>query len=201
MLHRWTIGALVLAAALGIADACAHDPARYPDWSGQWVIKGGNRWDPTKPPGIKQQAPLTPEYQAILEESIKDQAIGGIGNDPSTACMPVGMPRMMTLIFGMEFVITAGGHPHVVRGTPAAPHLHRRPRLAERDRSRPSAAIRSGAGATRTATAATDMLEIETRAIEGPPQFRADRDPAARGQPDCRQGAALPRQRQPRHPL
>ena len=171
MLHRWTIGALALAAALGIAaDACAHDPARYPDWSGQWVIKGGNRWDPTKPPGLKQQAPLTPEYQAILEESIKDQAIGGIGNDPSTACMPVGMPRMMTLIFGMEFVIL-----------PEVTHMLFEGRLPRRiftdGRDWPSEIIPTFGGYSIGRWGDADSngryrtLEIETRAIKGHRNF------------------------------
>jgi hypothetical protein len=83
----------------------AHDLSKYPDWAGQWRISGGNRWDPAKPAGRGQQAPLTPEYQAIFEASLADQKLGGPGNDPSTGCFPTGMPRLMTLTFAMEFVI------------------------------------------------------------------------------------------------
>jgi hypothetical protein len=94
-------------AVLGIVatEALANDPAKYPDWAGQWRISGGNRWDPTKPGGRGQQAPLTPEYQAIFEASLADQALGGPGNDPSTGCFPTGMPRLMTLTFALEFVV------------------------------------------------------------------------------------------------
>jgi len=40
-----------------------------------------------------------------LEDSIADQANGGLGNYPSALCLPSGMPRMMT--FGaQEYIIT-----------------------------------------------------------------------------------------------
>jgi hypothetical protein len=107
MLARTVIGSVVLGALLTIstADAFALDVSKYPDWSGQWRVAGGNRWDATRPPGLGQNAPLRPEYQAILEASIADQKAGGQGNDLRYRCMPAGMPRMMTAIFPFEFVI------------------------------------------------------------------------------------------------
>ena len=80
---RSSIGAVVLATVIvtTIAAARAHDETKYPDWSGQWLRTGGIQWDPTKPIGRGQQAPLTPEYQAIFEASLADQALGGAGND------------------------------------------------------------------------------------------------------------------------
>src|SRR6201999_2331886 len=82
--------------------------ARYPDWSGQWRVQGGSRWDPTKPAGRGQDAPLTPEYQALLDESLADQAVGAPGNAPRYRGLPTGMPRMMTALTPMEFVIVPG---------------------------------------------------------------------------------------------
>jgi hypothetical protein len=107
MFLRRSICLLALTGALGIlmSEARAHDPEKYPDWAGQWRISGGNRWDPTKPTGQGQQAPLTPEYQAVFEASLADQKLGGPGNDPSSWCFPTGMPRLMTAIFAIEFVI------------------------------------------------------------------------------------------------
>jgi hypothetical protein len=58
-----------------------------------------NQWDITKPVGRGQQAPLTPEYQAIFEAGLADQAAGGQGNDPTGICIPDGMPRAMNVIF------------------------------------------------------------------------------------------------------
>jgi hypothetical protein len=48
---------------------------------------------------------LTPEYQAILEESLADQAAGGQGGDNLITCRTNGMPRMMSAAWPIEFVI------------------------------------------------------------------------------------------------
>ena len=78
MLYRNSIGVVVLAAVIvtAVANARAHDETKYPDWSGQWLRTGGIQWDPSKPIGRGQQAPLTPEYQAIFEASLADQTAG-----------------------------------------------------------------------------------------------------------------------------
>jgi hypothetical protein len=107
MLCRNLIGSIALVTALAAATfgARAHDETRYPDWKGQWIRIGGNQWDPTKPIGLAQDPPLTPEYQAIFEASMADQATGGPGNDKSYICIPPGMPRTMVVIFPMEIVV------------------------------------------------------------------------------------------------
>ena len=99
--------ALVGVLALGTAAAAANDAAKYPDWSGQWVRPRGVgiQWDQDKRPGLPQQAPLTPEYQAKFEWSLADQKAGGQGLDNRFTCMTNGMPRMMALIEPVEFVI------------------------------------------------------------------------------------------------
>ena len=115
MLDRsWTAAAAVaLAAALMVAigGAQAADDMKYPDWRGQWTripvrLPTQPSHDQTKPWGRGQQAPLTPEYQAILEASIADQAQGGLGNFPTTTGRAAGMPHMMMGFIPMEFVIT-----------------------------------------------------------------------------------------------
>ncbi len=113
MLYRRIISLAVVTAALGlaVADACAHDESKYPDWSGQWrkVNDGGPpRYDPSKPNGRGQQAPLTEEYRRIHEASMADQAAGGQGlYISSIKCIPMGMPYSMSIVFPFEFVITA----------------------------------------------------------------------------------------------
>jgi hypothetical protein len=57
---------------------------------------------------LKQEPPLTPEYQAVFEASVADQMAGGQGNDPSYLCVPTGMPRLMLAVQPMEIVITPG---------------------------------------------------------------------------------------------
>src|SRR5580692_670642 len=90
-----------------VSVAAAFDESKYPDWSGQWWRPPGVgfQWDPTKPPGLGQQAPLIPEYQAILEASLADQAAGGQGGDNLVTCRTNGMPRMMSVAWPIEFVV------------------------------------------------------------------------------------------------
>jgi hypothetical protein len=109
MLGRSSIGPIALAAVLMLtfARAYAFDDAKDPNWKGQWTrFAGGGQWDPTKPPGRGQQAPLTDEYRAILEAGIADQRAGGQGVNSTPACLPPGMPRAMIVYEPMEIVIT-----------------------------------------------------------------------------------------------
>jgi hypothetical protein len=98
----------IVAAAWAFASAHAQDLSKLPDWSGQWKSTAGIQWDPTKPLGRAQQPPLTPEYQKRYEASLADQALGGLGDDPTGRCIPHGMPRVMTVVYPMEIVITPG---------------------------------------------------------------------------------------------
>jgi hypothetical protein len=130
MFYRSSTGAFALAAALMVTmiAAQAADDAKYPNWKGHWAqiltpgLGGQNvRFDPTKAFGPAQQAPLTPEYQKVLQDSMADQAKGGLGNYPTARCLPGGMPRMMTA--AQEYVITpettyiliGGGEDHIRR--------------------------------------------------------------------------------------
>jgi len=88
MLDRKAIGAAALIAALclSIGGVRAFDDARYPDLSGRWVRapsgvagQGQPPFDPSKRSGRAQQAPLTPEYEALFEASLADQDVGGPG--------------------------------------------------------------------------------------------------------------------------
>src|SRR5947207_8469719 len=111
MLHRSSIGIFALAAALAmpLTGAGAHEQAIYPDWSGQWrkVNDGVPRYDPGKPNGRGQQAPLKEKYRLIHEASMADQARGGQGLYLSSVkCIPMGMPYTMSIVFPFEFIIT-----------------------------------------------------------------------------------------------
>ena len=114
MLGRGSICALVLAAGLMAAVSCARaaDEAKYPSWKGQWtaIVTPGLdgrqfKFDPTKSRGLGQQAPLTPEYQKVMADSMADQAQGGLGNYPTARCLPGGMPRMAATQ-AQEYIIT-----------------------------------------------------------------------------------------------
>src|ERR1700730_798211 len=113
MSYRTSIARFALVAAvmttMGAAQAA---DAKYPNWKGEWNAINprlggqGVKFDPAKAFGPAQQAPLTPEYQKIHEESMADQAKGGQGNFADHAkCIPGGMPSMMSAP-AQEYIIT-----------------------------------------------------------------------------------------------
>ena len=104
------VAALTAAALTAVGVRAADGPA-FPDWSGQWIrvpvkLPTQPSHDQTKPWGRGQQAPLTPEYQQVLEDSIADQAKGGLGNFPTTVGRAAGMPHMMMGFGPLEMVVT-----------------------------------------------------------------------------------------------
>src|SRR5436190_20752953 len=106
MNNKYCIGAAAVAAALCFSlAAIAQDAKKYPDWDGLWG-RGSpvGLWDPSKPPGLRQEAPLTPEYQAIYEQNIAKQRAGTFF-DIKGICGPVGMPRVMILYEPIEVVV------------------------------------------------------------------------------------------------
>src|SRR2546428_9004647 len=104
---RSPVVAVALAALCAtIASAQAFDESKYPDWAGEWRLGPPTKWDPSKPPGRGQEAPLTPEYQAVFEANLADQAAGGQGTDPTYICIPDGMPRATMVGFPMAIRIT-----------------------------------------------------------------------------------------------
>jgi hypothetical protein len=171
------LGAISLAAALSLSltAARAFDESKYPDWKGQWVRTdtGTPRYDPTKPPGKGQQAPLKPEYQAILEASLKDQAEGGQGNDPTYTCLAPGMPRVMNNYEGIEFVITPNTTHMLME------HIHDSRRVFTDGRPWPDeidptfAGYSVGKWVDEGNTGRYNVLEIETRGFKGPRVYDA----------------------------
>jgi hypothetical protein len=105
----------VLAAALlmAIGSAQAFDDSKYPNLKGQWErfvvrgVPGQPSHDQTKGWGELQGAPLTPEYQKIFEENVKEQDAGGLGLGADHArCVAAGMPFMMVAFRPLEFIVT-----------------------------------------------------------------------------------------------
>jgi hypothetical protein len=110
MLSRSLLGLVASTAVLlaTLAVAQAFDESKYPSWRGPWQQLGGSRnspWDPGKPPGAGQDAPLTNEYRAIFEASRRIEADGGIEVDPTRRCIPAGFPRVMMAVQPLEIVI------------------------------------------------------------------------------------------------
>src|SRR5262249_44629637 len=158
--------------ALSSGGAQAFDEARYPDWAGQWIRIGeAARWDPGKPVGLGQQAPLTAEYQAKFERSLADQRAGGQGLNLMSRCYPPGMPRMMLAYNQFEFLV----FPDVTYIVQE--HFGELRRVYTDGRPRPQniKATYSGYSIGRWGDADRDgryhALRIETRNIGGPRTF------------------------------
>ena len=103
------VSGLALSALVG--GAWAFDDAQYPDLRGQWTratfpgVRGQPDFDQTKSSGRGQQAPLTPEYQAIFEANLADQEAGGFGTTVGWHCGAWGLPAMMNVYQPMEIVV------------------------------------------------------------------------------------------------
>ena len=176
MRHRSFVILIALAAAVSatMTGARAFDESKYPQWKGEWRrvpvagLKGQPSHDPNKSEGLAQQAPLTPEYQAILEASIADQAAGGPGNDPTYTCLAPGMPRVMIVYDPMEIIITPATT-HMLMG-----HIHDSRRIYTDGRDWPQEIEPTFQGYSIGKWIDTkfdghyDQLEVETRAFKGP---------------------------------
>jgi hypothetical protein len=173
MLERGAMGAITLAVALclTVGGAQAFDDAKYPDLKGQWRrVEPGDptRFDPSKPAGLGQQAPLTPEYQALFEAGLADMAQGGPGLDPSYVCLPPGMPRAMNVYSPMEIVVTPDTTYILID------HIHDSRRIFTDGRDWPADIEPSYAGYSigrwidTMGAGRYDRLAVETRAFKGP---------------------------------
>jgi hypothetical protein len=180
-MHRRSLLAIIPFMTLSLTTiATAHDASKYPNLKGQWtvIITPGLegqavKFDPTKPWGRGQEAPLTEEYRKIHEDSMADQARGGLGNYPTATCHPGGMPRMMS-IGEYEYIvepettyILIGGEDHYRR-------------IFTDGRSWPTAIEPSYAGYSigswvdEEATGRFSVLEVETRGpFKGPRAYDA----------------------------
>jgi hypothetical protein len=171
MLHRRSIAhatALIMAPAL----AQALDETKYPAWSGQWARTSGIQWDSSKPLGRGQQAPLTPEYQAIFEASLADQATGGNGNDARFSCIPAGMPRVMSVIFPMEIVI-ASKVTYILFENSMPRRIYTDGREWPSEVEPTFAGYSIGKWVDDDGDGRYDVLEVETRGMKGPRSYEA----------------------------
>ncbi len=168
------------AALLTPIGAQAFDDSKYPDLKGQWrrvaVPSGfyrGVQYDPHKPAGPGQQAPLTPEYQAIFEANLADQALGGQAGDPTYKCMPPGMPRIMAPYGEMEIVVVPETTYILID------HIHDNRRIHTDGRAFPAnmadipqfAGYSIGQWVDADGDGRYDTLVVETRGIKGPRTF------------------------------
>ena len=163
------------AVLLAMSRVDAFDETKYPELNGQWVrAHPRSQWDPSKPRGLRQQAPLTAEYQAIFEANLKALHSGNLGADPQAYCLPSGMPRMMIAYEPMEIIVTA--ETTYIR----VDHLNDFRRIFTDGRAWPVQVKPSfdgysiGRWIDEDGDGRFDVLEVETRGFKGPRTLDAD---------------------------
>jgi hypothetical protein len=169
MIERSSIGLVTLVAALALSVGGAHpyDDSSYPDLRGAWARIGGAQWDPSRPGGLRQDAPYTSEYQAIYEANLKEQVSGGQDYNIQVRCFPGGMPRVMLAYYPIEVIVTPRAT--YVR----ADHLNEFRRIYTDGRNWPPAAKPNFEGYSigkwldRDGDGRFDVLEVETRNFKG----------------------------------
>jgi hypothetical protein len=172
MQDRWRGGALALTLALGAAGggAAAQEQSKYPAFYGQWSRTANSaQWDPSKPPGLKQQPPLTPEFQAVFEVNAVAVVKGEQSYNPQAFCIPPGMPRMMIAYEPMQLIVTP--ETTYIR----IDHLTELRRIFTDGRDWPAVIAPSfegySIGRWRGENGRYDALEVETRGVRGPRNF------------------------------
>jgi hypothetical protein len=181
-----TIAVAVLAMPIGSVKAA--DQAKYPDWKGAWArfvvpgLGGQPSFDQTKPWGRGQQAPLTPEYQKVLEDSLADQANGGEGNffDHAVRCYPAGMPLNMIAFRPLEFVLTPNTTYVLIGGSDHFRRIFTDGRDWPKDIEPTYAGYSLGKWIDTDGDGTYDTLEVETRGpFKGPRAYDATGLPLA----------------------
>jgi hypothetical protein len=161
------LAAPLLMTPLITPPAQAFDEAKYPDLKGQWERVGAPRWLDAK------TAPFTPEYRAIFEANLKDQAEGGQGTDPTFTCLAPGMPRVMNMYAPFEIVVTPKTT-HMLMD-----HIHDSRRIFTDGRAWPKDIEPSFSGYSigkwidQDGDGRFDLLEVETRSLRGPRAYDA----------------------------
>ena len=172
MVHRYATAAILLGTALWLAapPAQAFDESKYPELKGQWrrTDTGVPRYDPTKPSGLGQQAPLTTEYQARLVASLKDQAEGGQGYDPTYTCLAPGLPRIMNNYEGAEIVVTPAATYILMEHIQDSRRIYTDGRPWPEEIDPTFAGYSIGHWIDEGGTGRYNALEVETRGFKGP---------------------------------
>jgi hypothetical protein len=170
MSRRGAIGVFTVAVALGITGllsrAATANDAKYPDLEGAWDRMFQPRWSVGEP---GDKPPLTQEYMKVYEANLANMAAGGLGDVPSSNCVPYGMPMMMNAYDPLEIIAT----PKVTYILTSNPNDSYR-RIYTDGRAWPAEIMPTFAGYSiglwidEDGDGTYDMIEIETRALRSP---------------------------------
>jgi hypothetical protein len=117
---------------------------------------------------LRQQAPLTPEFQKRLEASLADQAAGGQGNNPGYRCSSHAMPRVMIATVPIEFLFTPQTTYVALERLTQVRRVYTDGRDWPAQLQHSTLGYSIGKWTDEDGDGRYDVLEIETRAIKGP---------------------------------
>ena len=153
-----------------LAASCAPSEMQYPDWSGQWTRIGSLNWEP-EGYAVAGEPPLTAEYQAKREEFQRLRDLGVLVGDPPATCLPPGMPRVLTMSFPFEMIVTPNTS-YMLTDWDSAVR-----RIFTDGRDWPAYMLPEFNGYSigewhdENGDGVYDMLSVETRSIKGPRSF------------------------------
>jgi hypothetical protein len=105
---------LTLFAALALAAPAFAQPKMpplqkdLPNWDGIWERVGSITWEPNGRPGVPENPPFTPEFAEKYRKTSEAARQGHPVAGPTSSCLPPGMPRIMTMSYPMEILMTPG---------------------------------------------------------------------------------------------
>jgi|SRR5579872_4426487 len=111
----WALGLVLLVGLLPLQNAdsattqARADVARLPDFGGIWVRQGSFLFDPAVRDPLKLEPPYKSDWMQRFDAHRKQVAETGVATlDPTAGCLPPGMPRMMSVVYPMEILMTPG---------------------------------------------------------------------------------------------
>ena len=178
------LGASLLVAALASSTgttAAAGDEAKYPDLRGRWDgvlrtkpgLPGQPSFDAGKAWGKGQEAPLTAEYQAVLDANLKSQAEGGAGDWLGADCKGFGMPLIAYGFVPMEFIVTPETTYVLVNWVEHTRRIYTDGREWPTEIEPTLTGYSIGKWIDEDGDGRYDVLEVETRGFKGPRHYDA----------------------------
>jgi len=188
MLTQRSICALALGASLLVGafasssgPITAAEEAKYPDLRGRWDgvlrtkpgLPGQPSFDAGKAWGKGQEAPLTAEYQAVLETNLKSQAEGGAGDWLGADCKGFGMPLIAYGFVPMEFIVTPETTYVLVNWVEHTRRIYTDGREWPTEIEPTLTGYSIGKWIDEDGDGRYDVLEVETRGFKGPRHYDA----------------------------
>jgi hypothetical protein len=105
--HAAAPSATAKPAALTVAATITINGITRPNLNGMWIRNGSFLFDPAVSDPLKMNPPYKPEWMQEFDAHRQRVAATGINAvDPTAACLPPGMPRMMSAVYPMEVLMT-----------------------------------------------------------------------------------------------